>query len=146
MTVQTEVVGEPARLSTFVDYRGRVRKSWQSPFLIDPDDHDVARDWHQKIEQEVREGLKRLAKSVRDRSETVGACLFAASMRAYATRDYDRARVILRGCEKLVPGDARVEAAFARLRSVASASRTSGARIAREASGLGVRARDGVGA
>ena len=118
MTVQTEIVGEPAQLVTIVDFRGRVLKIWRSALGINPVELDSARRWHQKIDGEVRENLTRLARRPADRSAIVGASLFVEAMRAYAIRDYAGAGAILSVCATLLPHDRRIEAARARLRSV----------------------------
>ncbi len=120
MTVQTEILGEPARLVTIVDFRGRVLKSWQSSFLVDPGDLDAARRWHQTVEKDVRASLGRAAKRAPDRTSSVAACLFSEAMRAYVERDYARASLLLDSCARLVPDDARVAAARERLQDVGS--------------------------
>jgi hypothetical protein len=113
MTVQTEIVGEPAQLVTIVDFRGRVLKIWRSALGVDPAGLDSARRWHQKIDGEVRESLTRVARRPADRSAIVGASLFVEAMRAYAVRDYAGAETILSGCERLLPHDRRIDAARA---------------------------------
>ncbi len=117
MTVQTEILGEPGRLVTILDLCGRVLKRWQSTFVLDAHDLDAARRWHQGIEAEIRASLARLAKrGGGDRPSSVAACLFIEAMRAYAAGEYERSRSILKVCARLVPHDARVDAALARLR------------------------------
>ena len=118
MTVQTEVVGDPARLVTIVDFRGRVLKSWKSSFLVDPGDLDEARKWHRGVADEVRENLARVARRSDDRSASVGAVLFVEAMRAHAVHDAARAGALLSACARLLPGDQRVGAGLARLQSV----------------------------
>jgi len=122
MTVQTEMVGEPARLVTIVDYRGRVLKSWQSSFLVAEGDYEQARKWHARVEGEVRDNLAKVKQRPPQRDPAaVGACLFVEAMQAYAALDYDRAVAILQVCDGIVPGDRRVIAALARLRALRSA-------------------------
>lgn len=125
MTVQTEIVGEPAQLVTIVDFRGRVLKRWQSDFCVassDPEAPDLIRKWHAGIEARVRENL---AKATRRRPQTRGAeevvsHLYVAAMRAYAERDLDTARDVLRACALLLPDDKRISAGLERLRATAS--------------------------
>jgi hypothetical protein len=120
MTIQTEILGDPARLITIVDFRGRVLKTWQSDDLIDASDLVSARKWHQAIERDVRGSLSKATQRGSDRSASVGGCLFVEAMRAYATRDYGRAKKALMACAHLLPSDPRVHAAMARLQSLES--------------------------
>lgn len=127
MTVQTEIVGEPAQLVALVDFRGRVLKRWQGPVVGAPDDPEAAaqaRRWHRQIEAQVRETLRRAggarapqpAQAQRARGEAA-AHLFAAGARAYAARDYATARALFEACARLLPDDPRVRAALERATS-----------------------------
>lgn len=119
MTVQTEIVGTPAQFVTFVDYRGRVLKTWKSPLASTVDDSQLstlARLWHQDVEARVRESLARAGQ--RSPNHGIGevlAHLFVAAMQAYAKRDLVTARDVLRAYDLLRPDDARVRAALKRL-------------------------------
>lgn len=120
MTVQTEIVGEPALLVTIVDFRGRVLKSWSSEFSVDegaPDAPEVIRKWHSDIETQVRTKLSRAATRRPQQNSTgeFGSHLFFAAMRAYGERDFSTARAVLQACELLLPDDERVRAALSRL-------------------------------
>lgn len=121
MTVQTELVGEPAQLVTIVDFRGRVLKTWKSPFALAPDDHDAPeqiRRWHQEIEVRVREKLAALARR-RPQGEATGVVvghLFIAAMQAYCSRDLRTAYALLRSCDLLMPDEPRIRAALERVR------------------------------
>lgn len=118
MTVQTEVIGEPAQLVTIVDFRGRVLKTWRSSFLVSAADVDSARRWHQQIEVEVRGTLSRAARKLPEqRDNNVAACLFVEAMRAYGVRDFERAQTLLDACDRLVPGDVRIGSARERVRA-----------------------------
>jgi len=123
MTVQTELVGDPAELLTIVDFRGRVLKTWRSPFTLD--EHAAStperiRSWHRNIERRLRD---KLAAVSRRRSQTdvegdVVAHLFVAAIRAYGARDLDTACALLEACDQLRPDDRRVRAALARARDL----------------------------
>lgn len=125
MTVQTEIVGEPAQLVTIVDFRGRVLKSWKGPLLVAPNDPaapSLARKWHAEIEARVRESLSRAAHKRpsgdrRRAEEEAVAHLFIAAMQAYADRDYPTARSVLEACALLLPEDPRIRTALQRLTS-----------------------------
>lgn len=122
MTVQTELVGEPASLVTIVDFRGRVLKSWTSSFSIastSPEAPAAIRRWHNDIEARVRDNLARVAKQ-QPRAETNNEAvshLFIAAMQAYADRDLETAREVLSACELLLPDDPRIRDSLVRLRS-----------------------------
>lgn len=126
MTVQTEIHGESSRLVTIVDFRGRVLKTWTSPFEIDAGDPEVGgaiRQWHADIEARVRDSLARAARrqpQTRDASETVSH-LFLAAMQAYGARDLETAIALLHACELLLPEDRRIRAGLRRLRSALAA-------------------------
>ena len=122
MTLQTELVGQPTRLETIVDFRGRVLKTWHSPFHIDPQSPDgpgQIRAWHAKIEERLRAQLSAVAKRRSPGGEPgpVVAELFIAAMRSYAERERSTALALLEICEYLQPGEARVRAAIERARS-----------------------------
>ena len=73
MTVQTELVGEPAELVTIVDFRGRVLKSWRGRVRIDPEAASTSeqiRSWHRDIELRLRRQLAAVAR----RRERVSPC------------------------------------------------------------------------
>lgn len=135
MTVQTEIVGQPATLVTIVDFRGRVLKTWRSPFAVDEHDAalgDIARKWHADIEASVRETLERAATRARRDGEQPAARgasrdgvrdgllavshLYLAAARAYAERDFETALALLGACELLLPDDPRIRAAIRRMR------------------------------
>jgi hypothetical protein len=127
MTVQTELLGEPAALVTIVDFRGRVLKSWTSPFCVassSPDAPATIRRWHNDIEARVRDNLAR-ASNRRPQSEAnaqVVSHLFIAAVQAYSARDLSTARAVLRVCELLLPDDPRIRAWLSRLRDKTGAS------------------------
>lgn len=119
MTVQTEIVGDPATLVTIVDFRGRVLKTWRSAFVVAPADlaaPEKIRRWHAEIESGVRNNLTRAAERERiaPNHEPVSH-LFVAAARAYAERDLDTAAALLHACELLLPSDPRVRAALRQL-------------------------------
>lgn len=119
MTLQTELVGEPTKLETIVDFRGRVLKTWHSPFHVDPQSPDgpgQIRAWHAQIEQRLRQQLATVAqrRAPREALGPVLAEFYVAAMRAYAERDRSTARALFEICEHLQPGDPRVRAALAR--------------------------------
>ena len=121
MTVQTEIVGEPAQLVTIIDFRGRVLKTWRSPFSLRADDHaapEKIRRWHHDIATRVREKLAQVARGRphSDATGVVAAHLFVAAMKAYGGRDLRTARALLRSCDLLLPDDPRVAAALGRIR------------------------------
>jgi hypothetical protein len=122
MTVQTELVGEPAALVTIVDFRGRVLKSWKSSFSIASTDlaaPAAIRRWHNDIEARVRDNLARAANkrpSVETGNEVVSH-LFVAAVEAYRRRDLETARAVMRACELLLPDDPRIRAGALRLRA-----------------------------
>lgn len=131
MTVQTELVGEPASLVTIVDFRGRVLKSWTSSFSIEtssPEAPAAIRRWHNDIEARVRDNLARAATrrpESASASNVVVSHLFIAAMQAYSDRDLDTALAVLRACELLLPDDPRIRAGLQRLRaSLANQSKT----------------------
>lgn len=120
MTVQTEIVGEPAQLVTIIDFRGRVLKTWRSPFSLRADElgaPEQIRRWHHDIETRVREKLAQVARGRPqvDASGVVAAHLFVAAMKAYGGRDLQTARALLRACDLLLPDDPRVGAALGRI-------------------------------
>lgn len=116
MTVQTEIVGAPAQLVTIVDFRGRVLKTWRSPFSVELDSEelgDVARRWHADIEARVRESLAQAAaRARRPEQHEVVSHLYLAAARAYAQRDFETARAVLSVCELLMPDDPRIRQAL----------------------------------
>jgi hypothetical protein len=121
MTVQTEIVGQPATLVTIVDFRGRVLKTWRSSFAVDEQDPalgDIARKWHADIEASVRETLKRAVTRQRgdDEQQLAVSHLFLSAARAYAERDFETALALLGACELLLPDDPRIRAAIRRIR------------------------------
>lgn len=120
MTVQTEIVGQPATLVTIVDFRGRVLKTWRSPFAVDEHDPalgDIARKWHADIEASVRETLERASARARpDGGLLAVSHLYLAAARAYAERDFETALALLGACELLLPNDPRIRAAIRRMR------------------------------
>lgn len=115
MTVQTELVDDPATLLTIVDFRGRVLKTWRSPFTVapaDPTAPDQIRRWHAEIERGVRSNLARVSERQRAESEQEAIShLFAAAVRAYAARDLDTAAALVQACSLLLPDDPRIRAA-----------------------------------
>ena len=123
MTVQTELVGESTSLElvTIVDFRGRVLKTWRSPFALHADDvhtPEQIRRRHHDIEARVREKLASVAQR-RPESEATGtvvAHLFVEAMRAYGERDFSTARALLRACELLQPAEARIRTGIECLR------------------------------
>jgi hypothetical protein len=122
MTVQTEISGDPAQLVTIVDFRGRVLKTWTSPFRVELDSAEAPvsiRRWHGEIEVRVRESLSRASqrKSRKQGQSEAVAHLFLAAMQAYRERDFATAYGVLRGCELLLPEDARIRGALRRLRA-----------------------------
>ncbi len=125
MTVQTEILGDPAELVTIVDFRGKVLKSWRTPLRVAPDApqaQSVARTWHDDIEVKVRDSLSRAsqtrsksrAKSRRQSGEAV-ARLFAAGIQAYSNSDFVTAKSVLLVCDELIGGDRRIAAALKRI-------------------------------
>ena len=122
MTVQTEIVGDPAQLVTIVDFRGRVLKRWHSDVFIasgDPRAADRIREWHNAIETRVRESLSKAARRrpASRQADEVVSHLYVAAMKAYAERDLDTARDVLRACALLLPDDQRIACALQRLRA-----------------------------
>ena len=122
MTLQTELVGEPAQLRTIIDFRGRVLKRWES--ACEPVDAseplcEVMRRWHEGIEVRVRENLAKVAERRPAPSDPaaghVVARLFLAAINAYRERDFDTARSILLCCRSLAPEARRVHAALERI-------------------------------
>ena len=121
MTVQTEIVGDPAELVTIVDFRGRVLKRWRSDIFIvagDPRAADRIREWHNSIESRVRASLTQATRRrpTARKADEVVSHLYIAAMKAYADRDLDTARDVLRACALLLPDDERIAAALRRLR------------------------------
>jgi hypothetical protein len=119
MTVQTEIAGDPGTLVTIIDFRGRVLKTWHSPFVIipaDPAAPEKIRRWHAEIESSVRNNLTRVSERQRitPNHEPVSH-LFVAAARAYAERDLDTAGALLRACELLLPDDPRIREALRHL-------------------------------
>jgi hypothetical protein len=119
MTVQTEIVGDPGTLVTIVDFRGRVLKTWRSPFAVAPADlatPEKIRRWHADIESGVRNNLARASErqQIIPNLEPVSH-LFVAAARAYAERDLDTAAALLRACDLLLPNDPRIRAALRQL-------------------------------
>ena len=121
MTVQTELLGEPASLVTIVDFRGRVLKRWTSSFSVSsgsPEAPAAIRRWHNDIEARVRDNLARAANRRPESSANneVVSRLFIAAVQAYGARDLDTARAVLSACELLLPEDPRIRACVQRLR------------------------------
>jgi hypothetical protein len=120
MTVQTEIVGQPAELVTIVDFRGRVLKTWRSPFTVDEADPEVgalARKWHADIEIKVRESLARAASQRGPNGQPAVSHLYLAAAKAYAERDFETALAVLSACDLLLPDDARIRAALRKISS-----------------------------
>lgn len=122
MTVQTELLGEPASLVTIVDFRGRVLKSWKSSFAIgstDPGAPAAIRRWHNDIEARVCDNLARAAnkRPLTETGNEVVSHLFVAAVQAYRVRDLETARAVMAACELLLPDDPRIHAALLRLRA-----------------------------
>ena len=123
MTVQTELIGDSTSLElvTIVDFRGRVLKTWRSPFALHADDihtPEQIRRWHRDIEARVREKLACVARR-RPESEAAGtvvAHLFVEAIRAYGERDFKTAKALLRACDLLQPDEARIKTGLERLR------------------------------
>ncbi|NVB42567.1 hypothetical protein G6O69_32385 [Pseudenhygromyxa sp. WMMC2535] len=120
MTVQTEITGDPAALVTIVDFRGRVLKTWRRQLDVAADHitaPDLAREWHDEVEAQVRANLNRAAKRSSSASEdVVVAHLFAAAMQAYANRDFATAKAVCRACTLLLPEDSRLSSCLQQLR------------------------------
>lgn len=131
MTVQTELVGEPAELLTIVDFRGRVLKRWTSDFRVDQHSLDAPariREWHNQIETKIRNSLaaatrKRAQAGPSQTGQVVGE-LFVRAMEAYAQRDFETAAAVLEACDQLLPNEPRVRAARAQLALKLDASNT----------------------
>jgi hypothetical protein len=91
-------------LVTFVDFRGKVLKTWRSPFTLSatkPESEQV-RQWHQEIELEVRRMLSQAKRRENSRGNLVGACLFVEALKAYAARNYASAKLLLNACSNLL--------------------------------------------
>lgn len=76
LTLQTELVGEPAQLVTIVVFRGRVLERWQSESRVSPNHVDspkLVHRWHTRLEARVREGLARVARDRMSPSPSQGA-------------------------------------------------------------------------
>lgn len=117
MTLQTELVGEPAQLVTLIDFRGRVLQRWTSPDSVE--NPDQIRRWHGDIEAQVRTKLSRVAARTTEAEsrwaeKRFGAHLFVEAMRAYAHRDLATALALIEACAGLLPDDQRVRTARAR--------------------------------
>ena len=120
MTLQTEIVGQPAELVTIVDFRGRVLKTWRqtlAPGLEECEAQPLARRWHADIEARVRANLQRAAQ--RQSGDETLAHLFLAAAGSYAGRDLHTARAVLEACELLAPDERRIRDALAHLRALA---------------------------
>ncbi|MCA9696475.1 MAG: hypothetical protein KC431_03035 [Myxococcales bacterium] len=118
MTVQTEIIGDPAQFVSIVDFRGRVLKTWKSPLCVDTSDPrlpGLARRWHQDIEARVRDSLNRASQRKQDQEGEAVAHLFTAAAQAYADRDLNTARAVFSACALLLPDDTRIRAALDRL-------------------------------
>ena len=125
MTIQTEARGEPAYLFSIVDFRGRVLKTYRSPFPICRDSRlsARARSWHAEVEAKVRATLERAKRRDLERDPVVSevvANLYLAALRSYSELDFETAFELLRACEQLEPKDPRVRSALGRVSAIAA--------------------------